>query len=293
MKQAFLLMGLALMAAGCGGGGGDGGEIRQSAFQAGGVREADGTVAYCGDFAIPEWPPLRFENNVWGKLDVTDYEQCILAREGDMGIEHGWRWDWPLGRGQVKGYPEVHYGQKPNYAHLGSTTPDMPIRIADIAEMTVRYAVDMTAEGTYNLAFDMFLSPTNPPTTATHEIMVWVDRSEGIYGVGGGNAIVIDDVTIDGVAYTFHRQDNFDPYNITRPPDEIPDYTNSIQQFVGPEGRFSGTLDLAAFYDWLVDEGHVDPSYYVTVIEFGNEVIEGSGETWLREYDVTVRGVSR
>ena len=59
---------------------------------------------------------------------------------------------------------------------------------------------------------------------------------------------------------------------------EIPEHTVSIQQFVGPEGRFSGTLDLAAFYDWLVDEGHVDPSYYATAIEFGNEVIEGSGE---------------
>ena len=66
----------------------------------------------------------------------------------------------------------------------------------------------------------------------------------------------------------------------------------SIQQFVGPEGRFSGTLDLAAFYDWLVDEGHVDPSYYVTAVEFGNEVIEGKGETWLDEYEVTVQGAS-
>ena len=117
MKRAFFLAGLVLMVAGCGGGG-DGGEIRQSAIQSGGVREADGTVAYCGDFAIPEWPPLRFENNVWGKLDLTDWEQCILARDGDMGVEHGWRWRWPLSgeayRWQVKGYPEVHYGQKPS-----------------------------------------------------------------------------------------------------------------------------------------------------------------------------------
>lgn len=92
------------------------------------------------------------------------------------------------------------------------------------------------------------------------------------------------------MAYTFHRRDNFDPHGTTRPPDDTADYTNSIQQFVGPSGRFSDTLDLAAFYDYLVDEGHVDPSLYLAVIEFGNEVIEGSGETWLREYEVTVRG---
>ena len=73
---------------------------------------------------------------------------------------------------------------------------------------------------------------------------------------------------------------------------DVAEHTVSIQQFVGPEVRFSGTLDLAAFYDWLVDEGHVDPSYYVTAIEFGNEVIEGTGETWLDEYEVTVQSAS-
>ena len=285
------VMGLvvALSLAGCGGGGDGGDETVRPVFPAGGVREADGTMAYCGDFQLVEWPPFRFENNTWGKGPITDGGQCIVAREGAMGTEFGWRWDWPLGdefgfQHQPKGYPEIHYGLKP-FFNVPSSTPAMPIRISEIQEMTVRYAVDMTAQGIYNLAFDMLLSPDDSFEIVSHEIMVWVHRSEGIYGVSG----VIDSVTIDGVAYNFHRQDNFDSHGTTRPPDEIPDYTNSIQQFIGPEGQFIGTLDLAKFYDWLVDEGHVDSSYYVTVIEFGNEVIEGSGETWLREYEVTVR----
>lgn len=52
-------------------------------------------------------------------------------------------------------------------------------------------------------------------------------------------------------------------------------------------------MDLAAFLDWAVDEGYVDPSHWVAVIEFGNEVIEGTGETWLDEYEVTVQSASR
>ena len=116
------------------------------------------------------------------------------------------------------------------------------------------------------------------------------------YTRGDGTIIdSIDSAAIDGVICNFHRQDNFDPHNTTRPPGEVPDYTNSIQQFVPDDcpclqDRYSGTVDLAAFYDWLVEEGHVDPSYYVTVIELGNEVVEGPGETWFREYEVTVRG---
>ena len=97
LTLGMLLLGALTLIAACGGGSGgnDGNEVRRSAFQVGGVREADGTVAYCGDYATPQWSPLGFVNNVWGKEGITDYEQCILARDGDMGVEHGWRWGWP------------------------------------------------------------------------------------------------------------------------------------------------------------------------------------------------------
>ena len=302
MLRLAIFLALALNLAACGGGSGDGGgESSRPVFPAGGVREADGTTSYCGDFQLVEWPPLRFENNTWGREGVTGWNQCILAHEGEAGIEFGWRWDWPGDRGQVKGFPEVHYGQKPFFSNP-SSAPDIPIRIADIEEMTVRYDVDMIAEGTYNLAFDTFLYPTdlpdNPtwagrtPTRPTHEIMVWVDRTRH-FGVQPEEYFV-EEATIDGTAYEFWRHDQFDPHNQTRPAGETPDTLWDILQFVPvdcpcPANRYNDTLDLAAFYDWLVDEGHVDPAYWVTVIEFGNEVIEGSGETWLREYKVTVR----
>ena len=309
-----------LLSAGCGGGGGDGGDRSESrptplsAYPSTAwfspEREPDGTVVYCDDFAIPEWPPLRFENNTWGVFDPSTEggpgrereiagDQCILVRETETGLEFGWRWDWPFDRGQVKGFPEVHYGQKPWFSEP-SSAPDVPIRITDIEEMTVRYDVDMNAEGFYNLAFDIFLHPTGLPAMPTwsgkipdellpsHEIMMWVDHVDKWGALPCSEPWCGVDVTIDGVTYEFWRQDNFDAYVKTRPADDIPDIRTYIA-FVGPEGRFSGTLDLAAFFDWLVDEGHVDPSYWVTVIEFGNEVIEGTGEVWLREYEVTVR----
>ena len=288
----FIAVAVTLILAACGGGSGGDDDTPQALFPSGGARQADGTVAYCDDFQLVDWPPLRFENNTWGKGPLMG-EQCILAREGAMGIEFGWRWDWPLGdeigyQHQPKGYPEVHYGKKPWFVNP-SSAPDVPVRVSDIEELTVQYAVDMTAEGEYNLAFDMILASDNPPTPdgVTHEIMVWMDRTEDINPQS--ERYFVEEVTINGVSYDFYRRDNFDPYISTRPPDELPEHTRSIQQFVGPERRFSGTLDLVAFYDYLVDEGHVDPALYLAVIEFGNEVLEGAGETWLRQYEVTVR----
>lgn len=303
-----------VMLAGCGGGG-DGakdGATRKPAFPPGGVRQADGTVAYCQDFQLVNWRPLRFHNDTWGNsypyhfptgyVPITDYDQCILAREGGAGIEFGWRWNWPLDRGHVKGYPEVHYGIHYDYGYGKSTAPDVPIRIADIEEMTVWYDVEVTAKGVYNLAFDLFLSPDASGNETTHEIMVWVDMTGGLYGVTpqyvGDDGTIIDtidhDVSIDGAVYDFHRQDDFDPYGPIRPAGEDPDWTSSIQQFIPadcpcPANRYSGTLDLAAVFDCLVSQGHVDPSSWVRVIRFGNEVIEGTGETWLVDYEVTVR----
>ena len=312
--QLAALAALALTLASCGGGGGDN-ETPRSVFPSGGLREADGTMTYCRDFQLVRWGFLRFHNDTWGNgypfhappdlvpIPESDYEQCILAREGGAGMEFGWRLDWPLDRGHVKGYPEVHYGMHWHYGYGKSTAPDVPIRIADIEEMTVRYDVDVAAEGIYNLAFDLFLSPDASGTETTHEIMVWVDMTSGLYGVtpqyAKNDGTIVDSVdghvTIDGMDYDFHRQDEFDPYGPIRSAGDNPGWTSSIQQFVPadcpcPANRYSGTLDLAAFFDWLVDEGHVDPSSWVRVIRFVNEVILGAGETWLREYEVTVRG---
>ena len=296
MRSALLTC---LVCVGCGGGGG--GDASRVIFPAGGVREADGTMAYCEDYALVSWGSLRFHNDTWGNnagpyhfapsdmipIPDAEHEQCILAREGDAGIEWGWRWDWPLDRGHVKGYAEVHYGMQWYYGHGTSTAPDIPIRIADIDEMTVRWDVDLTAEGIYNLAFDIFLSPDASGTETMHEIMVWVDRNN--FGNPSSEQHFLQDVTIDGVTYEFWRHDDFDPYGATRSPDDIPEWTNNFRAFLGPEGRHSDTLDLAAFFDWLVDEGHADPSSWVRVIRFGTEIIEGTGEVWLREYEVTVR----
>ena len=144
-----------------------------------------GVRTYCSDWTRLDVPPHLYDNNVWGKGPLTDYEQCLLARDVGGVTEYGWRWEWPrlseaVGdlRHQVKAYPGVLYGHKP--WHRASTTPDMPVRIADISELSVLYDVDLDAEGLYNLAFDIFLTSGAPPRpeNASAEIMIWPHRSQ-------------------------------------------------------------------------------------------------------------------
>ncbi len=219
-------------------------------------------------------PGFIYSNNVWGRGNITDYEQCLLRRVVDGNTLYGWRWRWPFGSGDVKAYPEVIYGHKPLGSRpLPRTISDLPRRISSINQLQVNYEVEMTAQGLYNLAFSMWVTPDNPPTeeNITHEIMIWVDRTF----VPQLPEFQVAQVEIDDVRHDLY----INP--------ELP--FGKYIAFTSHQDQLSGTLNFEKFLDYLVDHGHLPADHYVTSVELGNEVIEGTGETWLKRYEVIVK----
>ena len=53
------------------------------------------TKTTCDDFAEIQRGKYILANNVWGKADITDYEQCIFYNELRSGYQFGWQWNWP------------------------------------------------------------------------------------------------------------------------------------------------------------------------------------------------------
>ncbi len=53
--------------------------------------------------------------------------------------------------------------------------------------------------------------------------------------------------------------------------------------------QFIGTLDLKKFPVYLVNRDVIAADDYVSVVELGNEVKHGTGELWLKEFEVNVR----
>ena len=158
----FIVVALVLLA-GCGGGGDD--SVRDKDQDDGIVGDQVETAAYCDDWATQRFSEFIYENNVWNKLDITDYEQCILKQGIGDEAQYGWRWRWPSGvvgrEYEVKSFPNVFYGHHPWYEQ--STTAAIPIQVKDIAEFDVTYEVDMTATGRNNLAFQMWVTSTEVP----------------------------------------------------------------------------------------------------------------------------------
>ena len=233
--------------------------------------EAAQSESHCGDWDELTDSVLIYQNNVWGKGDITDYEQCLLKRNHDGATEYGWRWQWPEGTGQVKAYPQVIYGHKP--WNSKSSTSVLPARIASITQLSIAYSVELSAAGAYNLAYDIWLTSANPPTpdTITHEVMIWLDQTfEAQPQVFQAGQFVAGDI-----AYDLYVRPGFHPES----------GANYIA-FVSQKPQLSGVVDIVEFLSYLVDHNHISADHYVASIELGNEVIEGAGELWLQHFQV-------
>ena len=178
----------------------------------------------------------------------------------------------------MRAYPEIIFGQHP-FAGF-STTPDLPIRIADIRELRVDFEAYLEVAGDYNLAFDIWITRELPPTpgpNTTHEIMIWLDRSDW-YPSGTDNLVA--EAEIEGSEYSVfvHQTETGDGR------------TWKYVAFAAHADQFSGTVHLDQFLAWLVENEHVSDDHFVAVVELGNEVLDGSsGELWLADFKVTAR----
>ena len=234
--------------------------------------------------ACEDWGDLSIDgynylNNVWNKGTTTDYDQCVMRRVVDGRDEYGWRWRWPPPSDRVRAYPEVRYGWPP--WHPRPTTSELPDRISSIRDLHVDYEAYMTADGVYNAAFSMWLTNQYPPAPEhiTTEIMIWVDREWDTENRSLEAKSLIDHADIDGATFAVY----------VRPDHVSAGIHHTYVAFLSHTDRFSGTLDLKQFLDYLVERGIVSADDYVSDVELGNEVKHGTGELWLKRFEVTVR----
>ena len=238
---------------------------------------------YCRDWARLRNAGFVYENNVWnhGSIGRENRTQCLLKRVVDGKAQYGWRWQWPRGNGEVKAYPEVIYGHKP--WSTSSTTANLPRRISAIDELSVVYDVELQARGRYNLAFDVWVTNSDRPTPSsiTHEIMIWVGERARAWEPYPG--YLAARVTIGGAAYDLTIKPHADWLGEHGAPDV------AYIAFNARTAQTSGSIDVKEFLDYLTENGHLPADGYVASVELGNEVMHGSGEVWLRSYEIGVK----
>lgn len=229
----------------------------------------------CDDFATLSYERFTIENNTWGssRTNGETYEQCISIAEIEEDVFNiGWSWQWPMGSGGVKAYPEIYFGSK--FGSQSDINSGLPARANQIQEYTITFAYQEMLTAIHqerNIAFESWFHTSDNISfdNVEYELMVWLDKTENFYPGGS----YVTDITLDNVEYEFFMGD-------------FPEWIYFA--FVRKESITAGSLRWNSFVEYLIEENHLNPNSYMADIEFGTEIIEGEGTFTITEFDINI-----
>ena len=229
------------------------------------IGSSQDTSFYCDPWAQEPYGDYLIENNVWGQGTINEFSQCIFTTNDSS---FGWTWDWPDVGYNVKAYPEIIFGKKPWSAN--STTNELPLKIGNVETFEVNFDLNIEASGNYNLAFEFWVieDSISNQDQITNEVMIWTTNSL-LQPAGEQIAVFFS----DGYYYDLFRA-------------EFNDWI--YYAFVSQTDQQEGTLNVHNFINYMVATGYLNPNEYLASFELGNEIVNGSGQTNIRQYSISV-----
>jgi len=244
------------------------------------ARRQPGISSDCINYSTTSQGPFSYQNNMWAEAKAKGpFEQCVIARKLQGKTQLGWTWNWPGYEPLGFGYPEIIFGWKPWSSQ--STTALLPLRISNIRSLTVSYAVDTKQTGKLALSLSMFVtndSRTSAPNplSIVDELVVWLDYPTGDTPVGKRIATT----EIAGVGYElWHSPQHGDRGDGTG---------WDLYYLKGPNHQLEGALEVQPLLEHLAARNLISSKNFVASVELGNELMSGSGTTWVLDFDVGV-----
>jgi len=218
-------------------------------------------------------------DNDWGRHYLDENStgiQCVFKYDDENGTEKGgWYWGWPYNHDyQVKSYPEAMYGVK--FRNTYNPNSGFPAVVSTIDSVNVDIAYrDLNLTRNYNIALEFWLhtSEDTSMNNIQYEIMFRFDP-KGFHP----NRTKIGEVTLDGTKYTVYTNNHYQEGH------------KAFINFVAQEKVNKFSIDFKKALDYLTELEFKDmPKRYMSGIEMGVEVIDGSGAIILDKFDVDLR----
>lgn len=210
----------------------------------------------------------KLHTNVWNAQGNESL--CVTYGSGAAGVAEPWGWKWTVpGNGiDVIAYPGVVFGQQPFMGY--DPAPAATQLGALVADLSYAYQVK-GAQGIYNVAASSWVldSAVSRPEHIIGEVMVWVENN----GMTPAGSLIASNITIDGAAYDIYQQ-----AGMVDASGSIPNSWNYFAFLRTSGPARSGTLSMQSFTQYLVSQGEFQASHYVASVEFGSEVLQGTGE---------------
>lgn len=207
--------------------------------------------------------------NAWGKGVLTNFINCVqgstLGTISQSGVAAVFNWNWGLptiGSG-VKAYPEILY--RPAGKSL------QPIPFSKVGNLTMHHDISLSATGTYNVAYDLWADSVSSINRWPHDAEIMIKLSANWL-----DGPIVDTVNLGGVTY-----------DVTVAPMVQNSGTWKLISFNSKAPYLKGDIPLKQFTDYLIAKSILPPSYHISTIEFGHEIVDGVGVSTIHSYSVT------
>jgi hypothetical protein len=240
----------------------------------------------CEDYQSISVDSGTLYNNVWNKHADTSGKglQCLESKTVEGEIWYGWSWSWPEGKRVIYGYPQIKRGISPWAPQTGSGE-GFPAKIADLKHLRLEFETETVTNGKHNLAASMWLTSepmsgdTSNPSIITTEVMVWTYSTKGHFNPAGKK---LAEVTIGGQDWEVWVDKSWKDVSGKN------ENRWSYVTFRALKHSLAGDIDLLKLLGYAVDQQWIRDDMYVSDLELGNEIMSGSGITWVKSFKVSL-----
>lgn len=214
-------------------------------------------------------------NNAWNA--PKNFSQCIaLTKNKTPQIQ--WSWNYPNDNAGINGFPSILVWQSP-WSSRPTTTKKLPVALQNIKSLKAEYQVVQNITWWYNLAIDGWITQSlvMSPENIKYEYMIWEDYSD------------IEKSELGSFQWTIKTtHGEYSMY--TKIPTWNPPGTSWVYiLFLSSKKHTSGTIDIDQLLNFAVDKKIIPKNFYLSTVEFGNEVTAWSGSTLVKKYDLNIQ----
>jgi hypothetical protein len=209
-------------------------------------------------------------NNWWGDASASGSQSIWDTCSSGNTIGWGTEWNWSGGNGVISYASAVlgwHYGWKMNNTGL-------PIQLSANKKITCAWTYRVQPGKIINVSYDLFAhTQANPGSNddPSDEIMIWLYRAGGAQPIGS----TVATVSMAGISWELHQGKN--------------GYWNVYSYVRSSNADTGATLVISDFLKDLTANRGLSSSKYLSSIQSGTEVYQGSGRLDTDQYSCTIQ----
>lgn len=231
-------------------------------------------------------------SGLWGVADKVYLASggrptvCYTLKKYLANGAGGVDFQWQLGprTPNVVAYPRVTFGWDWDE---GART-FRALRLGDIEDLAVDYSGSGSNDEAFNESFDIWIGASDAPgkSSITAEVMIWLNRTEGLISPGSR----LSDVTVDGVRYSLFRgkvsSGSWRYYAFVR---EVNSSVVSPGIECSKSTCFTSSFTnfrLGRFLASLIELGELEPNLFLYGASLGYELHGGTGGFMIDKFRV-------